>query len=112
VAVPYASLQVAPDRQPRQHLTTQFFTGRMPFLRQSCHPTNSINAIKARALKASFAPYNQASNQYTVSMAHLSPYSKQQLDRFNRFCTAHSCNQQTDKYIHTDHRRYDANEEK
>jgi len=28
----YASLHLAPDRQPRQHLTTQFFTGRMPFL--------------------------------------------------------------------------------
>jgi len=29
---PYASLHLAKDRQPRQHLTTQFFTGRMPFL--------------------------------------------------------------------------------
>jgi len=28
----YSSLHLAPDRQPRQHLTTQFFTGRMPFL--------------------------------------------------------------------------------
>ena len=27
----YASLHIAPDK-PRQHLTTQFFTGRMPFL--------------------------------------------------------------------------------
>jgi len=25
-------LHLAPDRQPRQHPTTQFFTGRMPFL--------------------------------------------------------------------------------
>jgi len=31
-AGPYASLHLAPDRQPHQHLTTQFFTGRMPFL--------------------------------------------------------------------------------
>jgi len=31
-AEPYASLHLAPDRQPRQHPTTQFFTGRMPFL--------------------------------------------------------------------------------
>jgi len=31
-AGPYASLQLAPDRQPRQHPTTQFFTGLMPFL--------------------------------------------------------------------------------
>jgi len=31
-AEPYASLHLAPDRQPCQHSTTQFFTGRMPFL--------------------------------------------------------------------------------
>jgi len=31
-AGPYASLHLAPDRQPRQHPTTQVFTGRMPFL--------------------------------------------------------------------------------
>ena len=31
-AGPYASLHLAPDREPRQHPTTQFFTGRMPFL--------------------------------------------------------------------------------
>jgi len=40
-AGPYASLHLAPDRQPRQHLTTQFFTGRMPFLppNQQCQST-------------------------------------------------------------------------
>ena len=31
-AGPYASLHLAPDRQPLQHPTTQFSTGRMPFL--------------------------------------------------------------------------------
>ena len=31
-AGPYASLHLAPYRQPCQHPTTQFFTGRMPFL--------------------------------------------------------------------------------
>ena len=31
-AGPYASLHLAPDRQPHQHPTAQFFTGRMPFL--------------------------------------------------------------------------------
>jgi len=31
-AGPYASLHLAPDRQPHRHPTTQFFTGRMPFL--------------------------------------------------------------------------------
>jgi len=28
----YASLHLAPDRQPHQHSTTLFFTGWMPFL--------------------------------------------------------------------------------
>ena len=31
-AGPYANLHIAPDKQPRQHPTTQFFTGRMPCL--------------------------------------------------------------------------------
>jgi len=31
-AGPYAFLHLAPEREPRQHPTTQFFTGRMPFL--------------------------------------------------------------------------------
>jgi len=31
-AGPYANLHLDPDTQPRQHPTTQFFTGRMPFL--------------------------------------------------------------------------------
>ena len=31
-AGPYTSLHLAPDRQPHQHPTTLFFTGRMPFL--------------------------------------------------------------------------------
>ena len=41
-AGPYASLHLAPDRQPRQNSTTQFFTGRMPFL-----PPNRVKALKA-----------------------------------------------------------------
>jgi len=32
LAGPYASLHLAPDRQPHQHPTTLFFTGWMPFL--------------------------------------------------------------------------------
>jgi len=46
VAVASAGLYAksAPQpRQLRQHPTTQFFTGRCP----SCHPTNSIKALKA-----------------------------------------------------------------
>ena len=40
-AGPYASQHVAPDRQPRQHPTAPFFTGRMPFLppNQQCQST-------------------------------------------------------------------------
>jgi len=30
-----ASLHLAPDRQPRQHPTAQFFTGWMPFLQNN-----------------------------------------------------------------------------
>jgi len=40
----YASLQLAPDRQPHQHPTTQFCTG------PSCRPTNSIKALKAHKM--------------------------------------------------------------
>jgi len=40
-AGPYASLHLTPDRQPHQHPTSQFFTGRMPFLppNQQCQST-------------------------------------------------------------------------
>jgi len=42
-AGPYASLRLAPDRQPRQHPTTRFLQAGCP----SCHPTNSVKALKA-----------------------------------------------------------------
>jgi len=42
-AGPYASLHLTPDRQPRQHPTTQFLQAGCP----SCRPTNSIKALKA-----------------------------------------------------------------
>ena len=45
-AGPYASLHLAPDKQPRQHHITQFFTGRMPFLPPP--PANIVKALKAR----------------------------------------------------------------
>jgi len=49
----YASLQLAPGRQPCQHPTTQFFPGRMPFLppnqqRQSTKGTIIIITIDAK----------------------------------------------------------------
>jgi len=39
----YASLQIAPDRQPHQHSTTLFLQAGCP----SCRPTNSVKAMKA-----------------------------------------------------------------
>jgi len=42
-AGPYASLCLAPDRQPRQHPITQFIQAWCP----SCCPTNSVKALKA-----------------------------------------------------------------
>ena len=42
-AGPYASLHLAPDRQPRQHPTAQFLPVGCP----SCCPTNSVKALKA-----------------------------------------------------------------
>jgi len=47
-AGPYASLHLAPDRQPHQHPTTLFFTGRMPFLppnqqHQSTEDTHAVH---------------------------------------------------------------------
>jgi len=54
-AGPYASLHLAPDRQPRQHPTTQFVTGRMSFLppnqqRQSTEGSCSRTQPAARRL--------------------------------------------------------------
>jgi len=37
-------LHLAPDRQPCQHLTTQFLQARCP----SCRPTNGFKALKAQ----------------------------------------------------------------
>jgi len=41
---PYANLHLAPDKQPHQHPTTQFFTGWMPFLlpNQQCQSTKGL----------------------------------------------------------------------
>jgi len=42
-AGPYASLHLAPDRQPHQHPTTLFLQVGCP----SCRPTDSVKALKA-----------------------------------------------------------------
>ena len=43
----YTSLHLAPGRKPRQHPTTQFFTGRMPFLppNQQRHSTEGSSTL-------------------------------------------------------------------
>jgi len=41
-AAPDASVHLAPDRQPRQHSTTQFF---LQAGCPSCRPTNSVKAL-------------------------------------------------------------------
>jgi len=46
-AGPYASLYLDPDRQPRQHPTTQFLQAGCP----SCRPTNSVKALKEFRIK-------------------------------------------------------------
>jgi len=64
-AGPYASLHLTPDRKPRQHPTTQVFTGRMPFLppnqqRQSTegHTARAmIKAIKIKLIKCKLMPF-------------------------------------------------------
>jgi len=48
-AGPYASLHLAPDRKPRQQQTTQFFTGRMPFLPPN-QQRQSTEGIKINSL--------------------------------------------------------------
>jgi len=53
-AGPYANhLHLAPDRQPCQYLTTQFLQAGC----SSCHPTNSIKAMKYVFLNAETSSY-------------------------------------------------------
>jgi len=46
-AGPHANLHLTSDRQPRQHPTTQFFTGRMPFMlpNQQHQITEAVNPL-------------------------------------------------------------------
>ena len=60
-AGPYASLHLAPDRQPRQHPTTQFFAGQMPFLppnqqRQSTEGTYLLHISNANSKVKTIQP--------------------------------------------------------
>jgi len=55
LARPYASLHLAPDKQPRQHPTTLFFTGQMPFLL----PNQQRQSIEGRYTDKQVKRYNQ-----------------------------------------------------
>ena len=50
-AGPYPSLHLAPDRQPCQHPTTQFFYSLQTGC-PSCRPTNSIKALMASSVNS------------------------------------------------------------
>jgi len=52
-AGPYASLHLAPDRQPRQHPTTLFLQTGCP----SCRPTNSVKALKESTVSKHWSIY-------------------------------------------------------
>ena len=58
-AAAYASLHLAPDRQPRQHPTTQFFTGRMPFLPPSQQRQSTEGTILLLLLVQKSSPLKQ-----------------------------------------------------
>jgi len=47
----YASLHLAPDRQPHQHPNSQFFTGRMPFLPPNQQRQSTEGNIKKRCTR-------------------------------------------------------------
>jgi len=58
----YASLHLTPDKQPCQHPNTQFLQARSA----SCHPTNSIKALKA-VLKKQQNNINRSNINKTVN---------------------------------------------
>jgi len=89
-AGPYASLHIVPYRQPRQHLTTQFFTGRMPFLppnqqRQSTEgrylttlSQQMLTAVKHVAAGTSCMQHTQIAGKQTLNFTSF--YNGLQLD--------------------------------
>jgi len=46
----HMQVNFAPDREPRQHPTTQFFTGRMPFLPPNQQHQSTEGTMKAHLL--------------------------------------------------------------
>ena len=73
-AGPYASLHLAPDRWQRQHPTTQFFTGRMPFLLFIAH-WNTVAALTwawpSHARWPPLCKYNQMQGRCLHEARHL-----------------------------------------
>jgi len=63
----WATCKSAPHpRQPRQHSTTQFFTGRMP----SCRPTNRVKALNDKIPRVT-QKYTQNANLRTTNTHYL-----------------------------------------
>ena len=73
-AGPYASLHLAPDRQPHQHPTTPFFTGRMPF-----PPPNQ----QCQSTEGSTPHYYYASAVVAVESSHMNASSPTLWSRFS-----------------------------
>jgi len=73
----YASLHLAPNRQPHQHLTTQSFTGRMPFLppNQQRHSTEGHLLLGTCQKKSNFEKKTRLWNTLPVDVCQLPPDS-------------------------------------
>jgi len=67
----YASLHLAPNRQPHQHLTTQSFTGRMPFLppNQQRHSTEGHLLLGTCQKKSNFEKKQGCGTLYQLTFA-------------------------------------------
>jgi len=112
-AGPYASLHLAPDRQPHQHPTTLFFTGRMPLLppNQQCQSTEGIalKTIPPHIKYVTTAPCNLL--LITTLVWHCQPFSDINVPQgsaampmrcggiFNKCCAAHLVENLTVKFF-------------
>ena len=64
----YASLHLAPDRLPSQHPTTQFFTGRMPFL----PPNQQRRSTEGITKQATTNSFRLIKCTYSLTRTHFS----------------------------------------
>ena len=74
-AGPYASLHLAPDRQPHQHPTTQFFY-RMPFLppnqqRQSTEGKTKLMEVTGKKTKSDITQLRRIVRSVNLLLARL-----------------------------------------